>query len=125
MAKARLSELKSAALEKEPAVDGESPREQWKKKYHRAVRKDGYQVIIASIMSVNYEEASRRLEEFETRFPEVGFYMASTLGPNENRNYAIEIGTGLSHDDATELRNWAVRNGLPTDTYIVLQDYRP
>ena len=31
MAKARLSELKSAALEKEPAVDGESPREQWKK----------------------------------------------------------------------------------------------
>ncbi len=115
----------AAAMKKEPAADAASPREQWKRKYQQTVRKGFYQIIVASITSASYEVALRKLKEFETRFPDVAFHMEDTLGANENRNYAIEIGTGLSKQDAINLRNWATTNGFPKDSYIYLQDYSP
>lgn len=115
----------AVAMKKEPAEDSASPREQWKLKYQQTVRKGFYQIIVASITSASYEVALRKLKEFETRFPDVAFHMEDTLGANENRNYAIEIGTGLNKQDAINLRNWATANGFPKDSYIYLQDYSP
>lgn len=82
-----------------------------------------YHVIVDS--SPDYNEADEKIKSLQSKFPQIGFKLFSTVGDDgvSNRQYALIVGHGLNKTEANALVRQVERAGVTKDAYPQLQPW--